>query len=77
MGANYRAACRARSNADFISKIGVVLEETDESGYWLELLAESGLVTQQRLAELLRETQELVAIFAASKITASGKREVT
>jgi four helix bundle protein len=74
VGANYRAACRARSNADFISKMGIVLEETDESAYWLELLVESGLVTQQRLSELLREAEELIAIFAASKITASGKR---
>ena len=77
VGANYRAACRARSNADFVSKIGVVLEETDESGYWLELLVESGLVTQERLSELLRETEELIAIFAASKITASGRRTVS
>jgi four helix bundle protein len=74
VGANYRAACRARSPADFISKMGIVLEETDESAYWLELLVESGLVTQQRLSELLREAEELIAIFAASKITASGKR---
>jgi four helix bundle protein len=77
VGANYRAACRARSNADFISKIGVVLEETDESGYWLDLLVESGLVTRQRLSDLLRETEELIAIFAASKITASGKRTIS
>jgi len=77
VGANYRAACRARSNADFVSKIRVVLEETDESGYWLELLVESGLVTQERLSELLRETEELIAIFAASKITASGRRTVS
>jgi four helix bundle protein len=54
--------------------MGIVLEETDESAYWLELLVESGLVTQQRLSELLREAEELIAIFAASKITASGKR---
>ncbi len=74
VGANYRAACRARSNADFISKMGVVLEEADESAYWMELLVESGLVTRQRLTDLLRETEELIAIFAASKITASGKR---
>ncbi len=73
VGANYRAACRARSNADFVSKIGVVLEEADESVYWLELLLESGLVSQQQLTELMRESQELVAIFAASKLTASGK----
>lgn len=75
VGANYRAARRARSTADFISKIGVVLEEADESVYWLELLKESGLVSEQKLSSLLHEAEELVAIFAASRITASGKRQ--
>ena len=74
VGANYRAVCRARSNADFVSKMGVVLEEADESSYWLELLVESGLVAEQKLSELLREAEELTAIFAASRITASGNR---
>lgn len=74
VGANYRAARRARSNADFVSKIGIVLEEADESVYWLELLKESGLVREQKLAALLQEAEELVAIFAASKITASSKK---
>jgi len=75
VGANYRAARRARSNADFVSKIGIVLEEANESGYWLELLKERGLLTEQRLAQLLQEAEELVAIFAASRITASGHRQ--
>lgn len=74
VGANYRAVCRARSDADFISKIGVVLEEADESVYWLELLVESGLIPKQKLTDLIREGEELIAIFAASKITAAGKR---
>jgi four helix bundle protein len=74
VGANYRAARRARSNADFVSKIGIVLEEADESVYWLELLKDSGLIVEDKLASLLQEAEELVAIFAASRITASGKR---
>jgi four helix bundle protein len=74
VGANYRAACRARSNADFVSKIGIVLEEADESVYWLELLLDSGLVPQPKLVDIMREAEELVAIFAASRLTASGKR---
>ena len=53
VGANYRAACRARSNADFISKMGIVEEEADEAIYWMELLIESGLVQRQDLTHLL------------------------
>jgi four helix bundle protein len=71
IGANYRAACRSRSTADFISKIGVVLEEADESAYWLELVVESGLLPTKKLESLRKEAEELVAIFAASRITAS------
>ena len=74
VGANYRAACRARSNADFVSKLGVVLEEADESVYWLELLIESEIIPKDKLLSLLREGEELVAIFVASRLTASGKR---
>ena len=70
VGANYRAACRARSRPDFVSKTGVVLEEADETVYWLELLIESGTVDRQRLQDLLGEAGELVAIFAASRLTA-------
>jgi four helix bundle protein len=65
VGANYRAARRARSGPDFISKIGIVLEEADECVYWLELLCASGIVTQAKLAPLTCEAEELVAIFAA------------
>jgi len=73
VGANYRAACLARSTADFISKMGIVLEEADESVFWLELLSDAGIAKQQRLADLLQEAKELAAIFAASKITVAKK----
>jgi len=66
VGANYRAACRARSKADFVSKIGITLEETDESVYWMELIADSKVKTAEQLAELLKEGNELVSIFVAS-----------
>jgi four helix bundle protein len=66
VGANYRAACRAKSNADFISKMGTVEEEADESGYWMELLTDAGVVKHSELALLLREADELVAIAVAS-----------
>ena len=70
VGANYRAACRARSQADFISKIGVVEEEADETVYWLELLIEAGVFPAANVQELLDEANELTAIFAASGRTA-------
>ncbi|MCX6291055.1 MAG: four helix bundle protein [Bacteroidetes bacterium] len=70
VGANYRAACRARSDADFISKITVVEEEADESAYWIELFIESGIIKKERLKELLKEANELTAIFTASGNTA-------
>ncbi len=69
---NYRAAGRSRSKADFVSKIGVVLEEADEAAFWLELLQESGLISAQRLGPLLDETNQLVAIFSASRRTAKA-----
>jgi four helix bundle protein len=69
VGANYRAACRARSDADFASKIGVTLEEADESAFWLEIVSESGMKPTQQIAPLLKEGNELVAIFVASSNT--------
>ena len=66
VGANYRAACRAKSTADFIYKLSVVEEEADESAYWLELLVESGLVRASLLEELMQEADELVAITVAT-----------
>lgn len=70
VGANYRAACRARSKADFVSKIGVTLEESDESGYWTEIIEESGMKPGQETADFLKEANELIAIFVASSNTA-------
>jgi four helix bundle protein len=72
VGANYRAVCRARSSADIVSKLGIVLEEADETLFWLELLAESGAAHSDQTAPLLKEANELVAIFVASLRTAKG-----
>lgn len=72
VGANYRAACRAKSSADFIYKMGIVEEEADESGYWMELLVESGKVKSSESAALLKESSELVAISIASIQTAKS-----
>ena len=70
VAANYRAVGRARSRAEFVAKMGVVVEEADETVFWLELLADSGMVPKARLDELSREGNELVAIFVASQKTA-------
>lgn len=70
VAANYRAVCRARSKAEFIAKIGVVVEEADETVFWLELLIETNIVEQKRMNSLLVEASELLAIFAASQHTA-------
>ncbi len=72
--ANYRAAGRARSRAEFISKIGLVVEEADESAFWLELLGDTRIIDKTRLADLGREANELLAIFAASYHTAKNNR---
>jgi four helix bundle protein len=74
VGANYRAACRARSQADFISKITIVEEESDETAYWIELFIESGIIKRELLGDLLKEANELTAIFTASGRTAKLKR---
>ena len=73
VGANYRAARRARSNADFISKMGVVVEEADESGYWIDLLSAAGKADRNATAPLQAEANELVAIAIASINTARGR----
>jgi four helix bundle protein len=65
VGANYRAACRARSTADFVGKLKIVEEEGDESLYWMELLVESSIMPQRRLAALMREGDEIVSIVVA------------
>src|ERR1039457_4485728 len=59
IGANYRAACRGRSRAEFVAKLGIVLEEADETVFWLELLLEGGIVKSEKLDDLLKEAQEL------------------
>ena len=69
VAANYRAACRARSKADFVSKLGVAEEEADESGLWMELLVDGGLVPKERLVKLLDEAEQLTAILVASRKT--------
>src|SRR5205085_2770123 len=72
VGANYRAACRARSHADFVNKMAVVVEEADETVYWLELIQGSGIAPSVALASLLKEAGELCAIFTQSHITAKA-----
>ena len=73
VAANYRAASRAKSPADFIAKMGIVEEEADESLFWMELLADAKLVPQERLAPLMKEANELVAITVASINTAKQR----
>jgi len=70
VGANYRAACRGRSKAEFIAKLGIVLEEADETLYWLEILSETKIVKANLLKSLMKEADELVGIFVASLKTA-------
>lgn len=74
VAANYRAVCRARSRAEFIAKMGVVVEESDETVLWLELLVDAQILSASRMAKLLGEANELLAIFAASQHTARTKR---
>jgi len=66
VGANYRAACRAKSTADLIAKLSIVEEEADETLYWLELLIESRLITVEKLNNLMQETSEILAMTVAS-----------
>jgi four helix bundle protein len=75
VAANYRAACRARSKAEFISKIGIVVEEADETAFWIDLLGATALFSSQKLCVIAKEADELLAIFAASQLTAKGLRK--
>ena len=75
VGANYRAACRAKSKADFIYKLGIVEEEADESLFWLEILVEAKIVAQNRIEELMVEADEIVSIIIASIKTARKNKE--
>lgn len=70
VAANYRAVCRSRSHADFIAKMSIVVEEMDETLFWMEILIHAKIVTSSRLASLQNESDELMAIFAASLQTA-------
>ncbi len=74
VGAQYREACRAKSPADFINKMEGSLQELDETGYWLELLAESKIIAVDKLNDLQKETNELTAIFVASVKTTKKNR---
>jgi four helix bundle protein len=74
VGANYRAACRARSKADFISKLGIVLEEADESLYWLEIITETRQVNPSLVESLITERNEIVAILVSSINTSKHSR---
>lgn len=72
VGANYRAACRAKSPSDFINKLRIVEEECDESVYWLELMIEAGLIPGDRVEDLMSEGKQILAIIVASAKTARG-----
>ncbi len=74
IGANYRAACRGRSKAEFNSKLHIVLEEADESIFWLELIIEAGLLPKNRIQSILTEADELTAIFTKSYYTAKNNK---
>jgi len=71
VGANYRAACRSRSRVEFAAKLGIVAEEADETVYWLELLRDGKLLSETELSELLKEANELTAIFTAGRRSSS------
>ena len=74
VGANYRAVCRSRSKADFIAKLGVVIEEVDETLFWLELLVDTNILTAKKLSKLMDEANQLTAIFVASRETLRNGR---
>ena len=70
VAANYRAVCRARSRPEFLAKLAIVIEEADETAFWLEFLVDAGLITAAKLQDLISEANQLVAIFNASRTTA-------
>ena len=73
--ANYRAVCLAQSKATFISKLSIVLEECDESWFWLEFILDEQLISAERIASLLKEAEELTSIFAAARRTAEKQKK--
>jgi four helix bundle protein len=74
VAANYRASCRARSTADFISKMTIVEEECDESAFWIEMLVDTGIIRKDLVADLLDEADQLVSIFVSSINTARKRK---
>jgi four helix bundle protein len=72
IGANYRAACRGRSRAEFVAKLGIVLEEADETVFWLELFQEGNIFPAENLSDLVHEANELLSIFVTSVRAAKG-----
>ena len=74
VGANYRAACRSRSRAEFAAKLGLVGEEADETVYWLEVIRDGNLLPANELSGLLKEADELTAIFTAGRRSSSGNQ---
>lgn len=74
VGANYRVACRSKSVADLIAKLSIVEEEADETLYWSELLVESGLITAEKLKNLMQEATEIIAVTVASIKTLREKQ---
>ena len=70
VGANYRSACRGRSKAEFVAKLGIVEEEADESAFWMELIIENGLLDEHMVESLLKEANEIVAIMVSSRKSA-------
>ncbi|EKF00134.1 putative 23S ribosomal protein [Tolypothrix sp. PCC 7601] len=75
VGANYRAACRAKSTADLIAKLSIVEEEADETLYWLEILVEAGMISADKLTNLMQETAEILAMTVASIKTLKEKHK--
>jgi four helix bundle protein len=74
VGANYRALCRSKSRADFMNRASIIEEEADETAFWLEMVRDSGLLSAETIQPLLREANELVAMFVASRKTAATRR---
>ena len=73
IGANYRSVCRAKTDPDFVFKLGVCVEESDEAAYWLEILVDAEILARRIVAELLREADELTRIFVASRETVRAR----
>mgnify|MGYP003400125451 FL=1 len=70
IAANYRAACRARSDNEFVSKLNIVIEETDETMFWLEIISETGIIAADLLKDLYSENEEILKIMVTSRLTA-------